>query len=65
MDKYDEIFNRIYSEIKTATPLDEIYIVGMCHAVQSIALNDNTIDHRTANIIYGECQTIINKIIDF
>lgn len=65
MDKYDEIFNRIYSEIKTATHLDEIYIVGMCHAVQSIALNDNTIDQRTANIIYGECQTIINKIIDF
>ena len=63
MNKYDVIFNRIYSEIKTATPFDEIYIMGMCHAVQSIVLNDNTIDHRTADILYGECQSILNKLL--
>lgn len=64
MNKYNEILKRINEERKNATPLDNLYIMGMCHAIQSIIINDMTITRKEYTEIYDLTQSIINSIVN-
>lgn len=65
MKKYLPIIETIQSEYKTRTnPIDDLYIMGMCHAVQSIIINDLTISRKEYTEIYDITQSIINSIIN-
>lgn len=64
MNKYTVILEKIQKEYNgKSTPLDSLYLMGMCHAVQSIAFNDYTISNDIFKEIMLITQTIINEII--
>ena len=65
MNKYSEIIKYITKEMnKRKEGADDIYIMGLCHAVQTIALNDLDISRLEYTQIYENMQGIIDFIIE-
>lgn len=64
MSKYAVILEEIQKDCKDHTaPLDGLYLMGKCHAIQSIAINDDDITPTDYDIICSITQSIINEII--
>ena len=65
MEKYKEIIDTIKKDFEVRqTALDDLYIMGKCHAIQSIIINDMSITRKEYTEIYDLTQSIINSIVN-
>lgn len=64
MKKYEKIIEQLTTHFeKRTSPLDDLYIMGICHAIQSIALNDNTITREQYKQLDDLTDEIVKLII--
>lgn len=65
MEKYRELIETIKKDVQSKrTALDDLYILGKCHALQSIIINDTTIARKEYTELYDLTQSTINIIAD-
>lgn len=64
MKKYEKIIEQLTAHFeKRTSPLDDLYIMGVCHTIQNIALNDNTITREQYKQLNDFTQEMIDIII--
>ena len=62
MKKYENMLEQLTTHFeKKNSLLDDLYILGICHTIQTIALNDETITREQ----YKQINYFTQEIIDF
>ena len=66
MKKYENIIEQLEKSLEEErTPLNDLYMLGICHAVSSIALNDNTITREQFKQIDNYIDEIVKLLLKF